>query len=138
MTISTALEDLYFEDKHHRETAKSAKQISQMESDTRKRINVAKNMLASIDETEIWNCHYLAYLLHHSDKPDDYKLAHEYASKAVAMGSRVTKWLFAATLDRWLVSQGKKQKYGTQYQILNGEKVYFPSVGKSQDKISPR
>jgi len=130
MSIDSVLEGLYLEDKHQRETAKLPKQIRQMESDTRKRINVAKNMLASIDETEIWNCHYLAYLLHHSDKSDDYKLAHEYASKAVAMGSRVTKWLFSATLDRWLVSQGKKQKYGTQYQMIDGEKVYFPSDGK--------
>lgn len=31
------------------------------------------------------------------------------------MGSNVTKWLYAATLDRYLLSQGKKQKYGTQF-----------------------
>jgi len=129
MAIDITLENLYFEDKEQREAAKSADQLHQLNIDTQKRISWVKQNLALIDETEIWNCHYLAYLLHHGDIADDYKLAHEYASKAVAMGSRVTKWLFAATLDRWLVSQGKKQKYGTQYQILNGEKVYFPSDG---------
>ena len=31
------------------------------------------------------------------------------------MGSNVTKWLYAATLDRYLLSQGKKQKFGSQF-----------------------
>jgi hypothetical protein len=43
------------------------------------------------------------------------------------MGSRVTKWLYAATLDRLLISHGKLQKFGTQYQIIGGKKVYAPT-----------
>ena len=31
------------------------------------------------------------------------------------MGDGRSKWLYAATLDRWLLSTGKPQKFGTQF-----------------------
>ncbi len=31
------------------------------------------------------------------------------------MGSKDSRWLAAAALDRWLMYQGKPQKYGTQF-----------------------
>lgn len=75
-----------------------------------------------IDLNEIWNCHYLCLLFMHSwsKDPEDYRQAHEFAKKAISLGSNVTKWLYAASLDRWLVSQGKLQKYGTQYDPKSG------------------
>lgn len=134
MPINTDLESLYYEDKEQRESAKTPKQVELLESITRKRVIRVKEMIPFIDDSEIWNCHYIAYILHHSNQVQDYKLAHQYATKAVEMGSSAAKWLYAVTLDRWLVFQGKKQKFGTQYEIKKGNKHYFPSDGTVSDK----
>lgn len=61
---------------------------------------------------------HAAMLLQHSDQPEDFRLAHELAVRAVELGhpeEKRARWLAAATLDRWLTSQGKPQKYGTQF-----------------------
>jgi hypothetical protein len=52
------------------------------------------------------------------------------------MGSKVTRWLYAACLDRMLISQGKKQKFGTQYQLNSktGRYVHFPTDTSITDK----
>lgn len=134
--INTELEKLYYEDKNEREsnTIQSEKELT---DNTKKRIETLKKMLPAVDTEEIWNCHYIAYLLHHGDSTEDYKLAHYYAKKAVEMGSSVTKWLYAATLDRLLISQGKPQKYGTQFKLIDSKKVYFPTDGtiSEEEKI---
>jgi hypothetical protein len=59
--------------------------------------------------------HHVALIFQHGDTADDYKKANELAKKGMEMGDERSKWLYAATLDRWLVSQGKPQKYGTQF-----------------------
>ncbi len=129
MPINLQLEDLYNEDKTERLKADSGEELSLLRKNTHNRLKKLREIIPTLDESEIWNCHYVAYLLQHGESIADYKLAHEYAKKAVALGSRVTKWLYAATLDRLLISQGKLQKYGTQYQMINGEKVYAESDG---------
>lgn len=124
MTINIQLEQLYLDDKNDRalfEKGKLSKKFLK-QNDTHRQ-EVLNTILPTLDETEIWNCHYACLLLMHSwsDDPAIYKQAHDYAKKAVKLGSNVTKWLFAASLDRWLVSQGKLQKYGTQFNIKTGE-----------------
>jgi len=59
--------------------------------------------------------YYAAYLLQHGTLPEEFRRAHDFAAQAVTRGSRPARWLFAATLDRWLVALGKPQQYGTQY-----------------------
>lgn len=59
--------------------------------------------------------HHASLIMQHGETVDDYKLAHEFASKAVNLGNNNAKWLFAATLDRYLLTSGKPQKYGTQF-----------------------
>lgn len=127
--INIALENLYFEDKKEREAATTQERIDTLETNTKNRLKQLDQLIPRVDTKEIWNCHYIAYLLQHGNCPEDFRLAHEYAKKAVDMGSCVTKWLYAATLDRYLISIGRLQKYGTQYQIVNGEKIYAPTDG---------
>lgn len=127
MPINLQLEDLYNEDKAEREKAESKEELEQLAANTKVRLDKLRVILPTLDDSEIWNCHYAAYHLQHGEGSADFALAHEYAKKAVNMGSRVTKWLYAATLDRLLISQGKLQKYGTQYQIIGGKKVYAPT-----------
>lgn len=59
--------------------------------------------------------HYAALIFQHGETSDEYRLAHEFATKAVEQGDRTARWLSAATLDRYLLSSGKPQKFGTQF-----------------------
>lgn len=61
--------------------------------------------------------HHAALILQHGETPDDFKLANKFAEKAVASGDDSARWLYAATLDRWLLSEGKPQKFGTQVKM---------------------
>lgn len=116
MAISKHLEDLYNQEiqdqKHLNKNIIEAVEFKKRQTE---RLRSLKNLLHMVDMSEIWNCHYAAYLLHHSDNTEDYRLAHKYADQAVKMGSKVTRWLYAATYDRWLISQGAKQHFGTQF-----------------------
>lgn len=128
MAINLELEDLYFADKKEREEFDEVDKgaLNTLEKNDKTRLARVKEILSEIDIEEIWNCHYLAYLFQHGETIEDYKNAHKYAKKAVDMGSNVTKWLYAATLDRWLVAQGKPQKYGTQFRQVNGKWELLP------------
>lgn len=123
MSINIELENLYYEDLEDRVKYDDG---DLTESELSKRDNIRfetfLQLEPTIDKSDIWNCHYACLLLMHSGvtEPYPYEKAHRYAEKAVDMGSNVTKWLYAASLDRWLVSQGKEQKYGTQYDIRTG------------------
>ncbi len=41
--------------------------------------------------------------------------------KGAELGHRAARWLAAAAHDRWLMRQGKPQKYGTQY-VTEGDR----------------
>ena len=132
MSINLELEQMYLDDKTDR-AAIEKNELTEEELDKRDldRQQRLKELLENneIDLDEIWNLHYSALILHHSYKVEDVEKAHDFAKKAITQGSNVTKWLYATTLDRLLVMQGKKQKFGTQFQIVNGEKVFFPIDG---------
>jgi hypothetical protein len=63
---------------------------------------------------------FAAMVFQHGQNPEDYLLAHVLASTAVAKGNRNALWLAAASLDRYLLSVGKKQIYGTQFDLEKG------------------
>jgi hypothetical protein len=58
---------------------------------------------------------HAAMVFQHGDLLEDYSRAHELALRAAELGHRPGRWLAAAAYDRWLVRQGRHQKYGTQY-----------------------
>lgn len=61
--------------------------------------------------------HFNAGLLfQHGLELSDYKRAHRHARNAIKIGGiEDANWLYAVTLDRMLVAEGKKQKFGTQF-----------------------
>jgi len=61
-----------------------------------------------------------AMVFQHGETLEHYWQAHELAKKGVELGHPTCRWLAAAAYDRWLMRQGKPQKYGTQY-ILKDE-----------------
>jgi hypothetical protein len=62
-------------------------------------------------------------ILQHGDKPEDYLLCHELCVAAVFKSGRsekaswlgTAKWLAAASHDRFLLSIGRAQRFGTQF-----------------------
>jgi hypothetical protein len=59
--------------------------------------------------------YHAAMMLQHSLRLEDYWQAHTLACQAAEAGYGPARWLTAAALDRWLMRQGRPQKYGTQF-----------------------
>lgn len=60
--------------------------------------------------------YHAAMILQHGDKSDDYRVANQLCEECLmAAGFEPARWLYAASLDRYLGSQGKPQKFGTQF-----------------------
>jgi hypothetical protein len=61
---------------------------------------------------------YAAFIFHHSKQSSFFQIAQELAGEAASVSelkdNYVVQWLAKATYDRWMVSLGKPQKYGTQ------------------------
>lgn len=57
-----------------------------------------------------------AFIFQHGREPDDYLLAHAFAVRSLALGLKQAEWIAAASMDRYLLSIGRRQIYGTQYQ----------------------
>jgi hypothetical protein len=133
VAVDSKLERLYREDLQDRERYHSQLlSLEDLKQNDRQRLKRLKALIGQFDETEIWNCHYACLLLMHSwkTKHSDYALAHYYAKKAVDQGSRVTRWLYAASKDRMLIAQGKKQLFGTQFIQKNGRWKLLPVDGQ--------
>ena len=58
--------------------------------------------------------YHAAWILNHGESVEEIWKAHVLAKRATELGLRRARWLAAATFDRWLMYQGKPQKYGTQ------------------------
>jgi hypothetical protein len=61
------------------------------------------------------DCYHAAMVLQHGPAPEDYLLAHELCVVAVGKGEKRAAWLAAASEDRFLMSVGRPQRFGTQF-----------------------
>jgi hypothetical protein len=64
-----------------------------------------------------------AMIFHHGSTPDDFLLAHVLACVGIVKGDVNSRWLAAATLDRYLLETKRKQIYGTQFDGTPGAPV---------------
>lgn len=62
-----------------------------------------------------------AMVFQHGNDSADYGLAVRLMEKAIKKDATINKWLFAAATDRYLLSKGEPQIYGTQYQKMGDE-----------------
>ncbi|WP_299157035.1 DUF6624 domain-containing protein [uncultured Christiangramia sp.] len=62
-----------------------------------------------------------AMVFQHGLDSIDYGLAVRLMKKAIEKDTTINKWLFAAATDRYLLSKGEPQIYGTQYQKMGDE-----------------
>jgi hypothetical protein len=58
--------------------------------------------------------YHAAWLFNHGDTPAEARQAHEWAREAAELGSARARWLAAAAYDRWMMYEGRPQRYGTQ------------------------
>ena len=84
------------------------------ERDWQRRLRAAA-ILSTLEAPEAADLYHAAQLFQHRDEPQDAWRAYELAREATERGDERARWLTAAAYDRWLVYQGKPQKYGTQY-----------------------
>ena len=84
------------------------------ERDQQRRLRAAA-ILATLPIPEAADLYHAALLFQHGDEPEDAWRAYELAREAAERGEERARWLTAAAYDRWLMYQGKPQKYGTQY-----------------------
>ncbi len=64
---------------------------------------------------------HAAMVFQHGETLEDFWRAHELAKRGAELGHPTARWLTAAAYDRWLMNQGKPQKYGTQYTARGNE-----------------
>ena len=82
--------------------------------DKQRRLRAA-TILSALEEPEAADLYHAALLFQHGDTPEDAWRAYMLAREATERGDERARWLTAAAYDRWLMYQGKPQKYGTQY-----------------------
>jgi hypothetical protein len=74
-----------------------------------------RGMLAKGEIDTAQDFHDASYIFQHGETADNYLLAHILAIEAIVKGDESSKWIAAATLDRYLQSIGRRQVFGTQY-----------------------
>ena len=62
-----------------------------------------------------------AMVFQHGNDSTDYGMAVSLMKKAIEIDSTTSKWLLAAATDRYLLSKGEPQIYGTQYEKMGDE-----------------
>ena len=82
-----------------------------------------KDGRAVLSGERLWK---LAMLFQHSQDSKDYLAAMEIATLSAEAGSESGVWLSAAAEDRYLLSIGEKQKWGTQFTKESGEWSLLP------------
>lgn len=109
--------DLYVEDAEDRKHTdwNNKREVKKLMQRDRERKEKAKKLIKRGELVSGLDYHRASLIFQHGETMEDYKLARELAGKAVDLGDKTAKWIYAATFDRWLLSQGKSQKYGTQF-----------------------
>lgn len=111
--ISTRMRELFAADQAIRQSMPIDLSLLTQE-DTQRRHEVLRYLTTSqIGAAE--SLYYAAFIFQHGNCPEHYDLAHYLAEQAVQRGYTKARWIYAATLDRALMSRGLPQKYGTQY-----------------------
>ena len=74
--------------------------------------------------------YYAAFTFHHGSCSDHFDLAHRLAQLSMDLGHEARR-MYAATLDRWLLSTGRRQRFGTQYDAKGDCQYVLSPVDRS-------
>ena len=113
--ISVELEKLYAEDQADRKTVGPNTDWEAISIKDEQREIRVKELLALGSLGGGSDYYHAAMILQHATSPNDYLLAHDLCVIAISKGEQKAKWLAAASMDRFLVSVGRQQRFGTQF-----------------------
>lgn len=118
---SDELYDIYFNDQEDRQIDDiDWKYVNKRDSLRRIRVHQLLDSNKVVTPKDFENA---AMVFQHGKDSTDYGLAVKLMKKSIDLDSIKYKWLFAAATDRYLLSIGKPQIYGTQYQ-KNGDEAF--------------
>lgn len=118
-SVSLELKELFDRDQSERQELRDncddADRVDQLLANDARRLIRAREIYSEYEAGALLLANeervQLAFLFQHSIEGDDYRKAHELGSSAGEAGA----WIAAAAEDRWLLSKGDKQKWGTQF-----------------------
>jgi hypothetical protein len=84
------------------------------ERDTLRR-QAVRELIQSNELTTADDFYYASMIFHHGNSIEDSERAMELSKKAIDLGHEKAKRMYALCIDRYLIKQGKLQKFGTQY-----------------------
>jgi hypothetical protein len=99
----------------------SPEQIEKMNANDAARRKRVRELLDQGALTTGQDFRQAAFVFQHGWTPEDYLLAHLLAMVGVSKGDKDSRWIAAATLDRWLRSIEKPQVFGTQFSANGAE-----------------
>lgn len=128
-TDNLKLQELYEADQSDRQKVyDSEAAVRELQQRDRQRRAEALRMMQLGEVSTVLDLYRAAVIFQHGDSPKDFLTAHRLASMAAISGDRAARWLMAASLDRFLMSVGQPQVYGTQFE-------HNPEEGKYQLRL---
>ncbi|MFA5138948.1 MAG: hypothetical protein WC728_06915 [Elusimicrobiota bacterium] len=124
-TDNLKLVEVFQEDQKDREKIyDNPQQVATLkERDTARRKRVM--VMMELGEVKTKNdLYHAAVIFQHGERPVDYLTSHRLATLSALLGHRTSRWMLAASLDRYLMSIRQPQVYGTQFEYSPVEKRY--------------
>lgn len=124
-TDNLRLDDLYAADQKDREAVySSVAEVDALKLRDGERRRELVTMIGQGSVNTSNDLYHAAVLFLHGTEPKEFLSAHRLATVAAINGHRPSRWLAAATLDRFLMSIGLPQTYGTQFEHSEDENRY--------------
>ncbi len=90
----------------------------------RERLRRVHEMMSMGQINTALDLYHAGVIYQHGSEPQEFLTAHRMANLSAMMGHRPARWLSAAALDRFLMSLGLSQVYGTQFEHNTHENRY--------------
>ncbi len=124
-TDNLRLDDLYAADQKDREAVySSVAEVDALKLRDGERRRELVTMIGQGSVNTSNDLYHAAVLFLHGTEPKEFLSAHRLATVAAINGHRPSRWLAAATLDRFLMSIGLPQTYGTQFEHNEDDNTY--------------
>lgn len=116
-------------------SSKRANFIKKLKRRDYQRLSFIKKILQNHPRLSKKTLFYAGVILQHSRSLKDYRLAARLAQKSYKLGYRPAKKLYQAAVDRILLRTIGRQKYGTHFKEVKGERILLPSNKKLADPL---
>lgn len=122
--MNNALKILFEEDQHEclNQPPDGTPEYKALKERNKHRRDQAKSIIKSTEQFSGDDYFHACIIFMHGDCPDDFWEAYTFGLKSADLNHKTAKRFAAAAYDRWLMYQGKPQKFGLQY-VPDGVKL---------------